>query len=74
MRTDVSLGTSAFPYYTYTQANDPDTFAEYAAFLEKNRLYDTGNQLEPGDRILTLSTCNYHTANGRLIVVCRKIA
>ena len=74
VRTDVSLGSSAFPYYSYTQADDPDTFAEYAAFLEKNRLYDTGNDLQPGDRLLTLSTCNYHTANGRLIVVCRKIA
>ena len=74
VRTDANLGSSAFPYYSYTQANDPDTLAEYAAFLEKNRLYDTGCSLQEGDKVLTLSTCNYHTTNGRLIVVCRKTA
>lgn len=70
VRTDVST----FPFYDYTQANDPETFAEYAAFLQENSIYDTGRTLQAGDKILTLSTCNYHTANGRLIVVCRKTA
>ena len=72
--TDVSIGTNAFPYYSYTQSEDPDTFAAYAAFLAQNKLYDTGQTLQEGDKLLTLSTCNYHTANGRLIVVCRKTA
>ena len=74
VRTDVTLGSSAFPYFTYTQANDPDMHAEYAAYLMQNRLYDTGRTIQPGDKLLTLSTCNYHTANGRLIVVCRQTA
>ena len=74
VRTDVTIGTSAFPYFGYTQANDPETHAEYAAYLEHNRLYDTGRTVQAEDKLLTLSTCNYHTANGRLIVVCRKTA
>ena len=74
VRTDVSVGSSAFPYYSYTQANDPDTMAEYAEYLMANRIYDTGKTILEGDRLLTLSTCNYHTANGRLIVVCRRTA
>lgn len=74
VRTDVNVGSSAFPYYQYTQANDPEMFAEYKDFLEQNRIYDTGNEIQEGDRLLTLSTCNYHTENGRLIVVCRKVA
>ena len=65
---------AAFPYYKYTQANDPDMLAEYADYLTRSRLYDTGCTIQPGDRLLTLSTCNYHTADGRLIVVCRKTA
>ena len=73
VRTDVSANSTAFPYYQYTQANDPEMFAEYTAFLEQNRLYDTGCEIQEGDRLLTLSTCNYHTDNGRLLVVCRKI-
>ena len=74
VRTDVSVGSSAFPYYQCTQSTDPDTMAEYAAFLMENRIYDTGRSIREGDRLLTLSTCNYHTANGRLIVVCRRTA
>jgi sortase B len=74
VRTDATIGSSAFPYYSYTQANDPDALAEYADYLEQNRIYDTGRTIQPGDKVLTLSTCNYHTANGRLIVVCRKTA
>lgn len=74
VRTDATIGSSAFPYYSYTQANDPETHAEYAAYVTRNRLYDTGSSIQEGDRLLTLSTCNYHTTNGRLIVVCRRAA
>ena len=74
VRTDATLGSSAFPYYSYTQANDPETHAKYADYLMRSRIYDTGREIGEGDRLLTLSTCNYHTANGRLIVVCRKTA
>ena len=74
VRADATLGSSSFPYYSYTQANDPETHAKYADYLMRSRLYDTGREIEEGDRLLTLSTCNYHTANGRLIVVCRKTA
>ena len=32
-----------------------------------------GITIQPGDRLLTLSTCAYHTANGRFLVVARQI-
>ena len=37
-------------------------------------LYDTGVTAEYGDQLLTLSTCNYHTGDGRFVVVARKQA
>lgn len=37
-------------------------------------LYDTGITAEYGDQLLTLSTCNYHTGDGRFVVVARKQA
>ena len=46
---------------------------EYQTFIENNRLYDTGVTLQPGDRLITLSTCAYHTTNGRFILVGRQI-
>lgn len=63
-----------FRYYEYTSSNDEETFLEYADFIEKNKLYDTGVVINPGDKLLTLSTCAYHTTDGRFIVVAKQIS
>ena len=62
----------AFRYYDCV-GTDAQQFAQYCAFIEENRCYDTGITIQPGDRLLTLSTCAYHTANGRFLVVARQI-
>lgn len=68
----VPEGEDGFKYYEYT-GSDEKSFDEYVKFIEENKLYDTDAQLSSGDRILTLSTCAYHSENGRFIVVARKI-
>ena len=40
---------------------------------KKESLYDTGKTVKYGEQLLTLSTCSYHTEDGRLAVVARKI-
>ena len=35
-------------------------------------LYDTGITAKYGDDLITLSTCSYHSTNGRFVVVARK--
>lgn len=67
-------GEKVFRYYEYTSSNDEETFLEYADFIEKNKLYDTGVVINPGDKLLTLSTCAYHTTDGRFIVVAKQIS
>lgn len=62
-----------FKYYEYTGGGDEASFSEYVKFIEENKLYDTDAELSPGDKILTLSTCAYHSEDGRFIVVARKI-
>ena len=64
---------TGFRYYEYVGANDEESFEKYCDFIEKNRLYDTGVTLRPGDRILTLSTCSYHSDDGRFILVARRL-
>lgn len=64
----------AFRYYMYYGKDDKEMFSAYSEFIEQNRLYDTGVTLQEGDDILTLSTCSYHSDNGRFIVVARRIA
>lgn len=60
----------AFRYYQYTDLSDPQVFAEYVRQAKAASLYDTGVTPQPGDRLLTLSTCSYHTGDGRFVVVC----
>ena len=60
-----------FRYNEYT-GSDEKSFAEYVKFIGENKLYDTGVQISPGDKLLTLSTCAYHTESGRFIVIAKR--
>ena len=61
-----------FRYYQYNDLSDPEVFNEFITQVKSYSLYDTGVTAEYGDKILTLSTCSYHTDNGRFVVVARK--
>ena len=63
-----------FRYYLYTGENDTEMFEQYKKFIERNRLYKTSAEIQDGDKLLTLSTCAYHTESGRFIVVARQIS
>lgn len=41
--------------------------------VKEAAIYDTGLTAEYKDELLTLSTCSYHTDNGRFAVVAKKI-
>ncbi len=61
-----------FQYYRYTDLTDEEFFNAYISQVEKVKLYDTGVEVQYGDDLLTLSTCSYHTTDGRFIVIARK--
>ena len=65
--------TDVFRYYRYTDVSDPDVFEEYIAQVRAAALYNTDVDAQPGDQLITLSTCSKHTENGRFVVVARKI-
>jgi len=46
---------------------------EYVSGVKSASLYDTGIDAEYGDELIVLSTCNYHTDNGRFVVVAKRI-
>ena len=58
-----------FHYYEYPELSSPEIFEEYIRQVKSYALYDTGVSTACGDKILTLSTCSYHTNNGRFVVV-----
>ena len=45
----------------------------YVEKCKKLSLYETGITAEYGDKLLTLSTCEYSRTNGRLVVVAKLI-
>lgn len=63
---------NAFRYYYSTDLSDPDAFQYYIEEAMSASLYDLGVTAEYGDRLLTLSTCSYHTEDGRFVVVARE--
>ena len=68
----VAQGDSGFSYYQYTDLTDRKSFEDYISQVKAAAIYDTGITAEYGDELITLSTCSYHTTDGRFVVVARK--
>lgn len=62
-----------FKYYHFVNADSAEDFDAYIAKCKELALYDTGVTAEYGDRLITLSTCEYSRQNGRMVVVAKKI-
>ncbi len=62
-----------FKYYQFTDASSETEFNSYMREMAEMSLYDTGVTAQYGDELLTLSTCDYYTDNGRFVVVAKKI-
>jgi sortase B len=60
-----------FKYYEYFRFDDEETFNVYYENIKNLSVYDTGVEATLGDEFLTLSTCSYHTENGRLAVIAK---
>lgn len=63
---------NVFRYYRYGGDLTEEEFNAYLAGVGAAALYDTGVTAQYGDKLLTLSTCAYHTQNGRFVVVAKK--
>ena len=62
-----------FPFYRFVDAASPEEFADYVSACKARALYDTGISAEYGDKLLTLSTCDNITDDGRLLVIAKRI-
>ena len=63
----------SFKYYRFVNAQNPDELTAYVDKCKELSLYDTGITAEYGDKLITLSTCEYSRTNGRLVVVAKLI-
>lgn len=64
---------TGFKYYLFANAETEEDFQAYIDECKALSLYDTGVTAEYGDKLVTLSTCEYSRTNGRLVVVAKKV-
>ena len=62
-----------FRYYYFVNPESKEEYDEFVENAKEASLYDTGKTAEYGDQLITLSTCSYHTEDGRFAVVGRKV-
>ncbi|MBR1650818.1 MAG: class B sortase [Lachnospiraceae bacterium] len=62
-----------FKFYKFFDAKSKEEFDDFYDNVKEMSVYDTGVTAEYGDRFITLSTCAYHTENGRFVVVAKEI-
>lgn len=65
--------TKGFAYNKFVNAVSPDDFSAYIEKCQALSFYDTGVRAEYGDKLITLSTCEYSQNNGRFVVVAKLI-
>ena len=61
-----------FKYYQFIDALSEKEFDSNMREMAEASLYDTGVTAHYGDRLLTLSTCDYQEKDGRFVVVAKK--
>lgn len=63
-----------FKYYQFIDVLSEKEFDSNMREMAALSLYDTGVTAQYGDRLLTLSTCDYYVSDGRFVVVAKKIS
>lgn len=61
-----------YRYYTFFEANEADEFDTYVNYVKSKTPYETADA-DFSDELITLSTCSYHTDNGRFVVVAKRV-
>lgn len=59
--------------YIFRNLSSDDAFSAYIRQVDQRKLYTTGVDILPGDKILTVSTCVYDFKDARLAVVARMV-
>lgn len=59
--------------YTFANLSSSESFSGFLAEVNQRKLYSTGVDILPTDRIITLSTCSYEFTNARLVVMGRML-
>lgn len=63
-----------YPYHRFNNALGKEDFDAFVSNVKGLSFYDTGITPQYGDKLITLSTCEYTQENGRLVVVAVQVS
>ena len=63
-----------FPYHLFDDFENEAEYEEFINGVRKLAIQDSGIETQYGDKFICLSTCEYTTANGRLVLVAKRIS
>lgn len=66
--------TNVFRYYYFVNAESEKEYNEFVNNAKNASKFDTGVDAKYGDKLITLSTCEYSRENGRFVIVAKKIS
>lgn len=69
----VAYTQNGFEYAKFSSFNSENDFNCFTEKCSELALYDTNTGTEYGDKLITLSTCEYSQNNGRFVVVAKLI-
>ncbi|MDD4414018.1 MAG: class B sortase [Oscillospiraceae bacterium] len=69
----IKVNLADFLYHEFINAADEVAFAEYVNRCKELSFYETGVTAASGDKLITLSTCEYTRQGNQLVVVAKKI-
>ena len=72
-KTTASIG-EGFAYHQFVNAASEEEFDSFVSVCKNLSFYETGFTPKYGDKLITLSTCEYTQVNGRLVVVAYRIS
>ena len=64
---------NSFKYYQFVGCDNSEAFSDYVNNVKRLTPYDIDATATYGDELITLSTCAYHTEEGRYAVVAKKV-
>lgn len=62
-----------FKFYQFADPQTEEEFNEGIAYFKEHSLYDTGVEVEYGDKLLMLITCSYRHRYGRYVVMAKEV-
>lgn len=62
-----------FNYYSFIKAQKGEDYEYFIREIKRKGIYETKVTAFYGEKLLTLSTCEYSQKNGRMVVVAKKV-